>query len=168
MELNGFDPSVIAQILKLASISLCPPVIGQALVSLMLNPPVEGDESYESFHNQKEGIYKSLKERSQKLYAAFNEMEGVSCQEPQGAMYCYPTITISDKAKAQAEKEGYAPDEFYCAKLLENTGICTVPGSGFGQVEGTWHLRTTFLAPGEDWIDDWKKFHAKFMEEYGH
>lgn len=168
MELNGFDPTVISQILKLASISLCPPVIGQALVSLMVNPPIKSGESHESFYNQKEGIYQSLKERAAKLYNAFNEMEGVDCQEPKGAMYCFPSITISEKAKIQAEKEGYAPDEFYCAKLLENTGICTVPGSGFGQVEGTWHLRTTFLAPGEDWINDWKAFHKKFMQEYGH
>ncbi|GMM28561.1 alanine transaminase [Martiniozyma asiatica (nom. inval.)] len=168
MELNGFDPTVVAQILKLASISLCPPVIGQALVSLMVSPPKEGEASFESFHNEKSGIYNALKERSSKLYKAFNDMEGITCQEPKGAMYCYPQITISEKAKEEAEAEGYSPDEFYCAKLLENTGICTVPGSGFGQVEGTFHLRTTFLAPGTKWIEDWKAFHKKFMEEYGH
>lgn len=34
-----------------------------------------------------------------------------------------------------------APDMFYCMKLLEETGICVVPGSGFGQREGTYHFR---------------------------
>ena len=33
------------------------------------------------------------------------------------------------------------PDAFYCFQMLEETGICTVPGSGFGQVEGTYHFR---------------------------
>lgn len=164
MEVLGFDDSVLAQILKLASISLCPPVIGQALVSLMVHPPKE--HSAESFHLEKSDIYNALKLRSHHLYLAFNEMEGVSCQEPQGAMYCFPLLTLSDKAKAAAAKLGMAPDEFYCAKLLENTGICTVPGSGFGQVAGTWHLRTTFLAPGTKWVDDWKAFHKKFMNEF--
>lgn len=30
---------------------------------------------------------------------------------------------------------------FYCMKLLEEEGICLVPGSGFGQREGTFHFR---------------------------
>lgn len=166
MELIGFDKSVLNQILKLASISLCPPVIGQALVSLMVNPPHESHPSHGPFRSEKLGIYNALKERSHKLYLAFNKMEGVSCQEPQGAMYCFPKLTLSEKAKAAAADVGMAPDEFYCAKLLKNTGVCTVPGSGFGQVPGTWHLRTTFLAPGTEWIDDWAKFHAEFMKEY--
>ena len=37
-------------------------------------------------------------------------------------------------------------------KLLEATGIVVVPGSGFGQVEGTWYFRTTFL-PAEAEIE---------------
>ena len=36
---------------------------------------------------------------------------------------------------------GQAPDAFYCFQLLENTGMCVVPGSGFGQREGTYHFR---------------------------
>lgn len=40
-----------------------------------------------------------------------------------------------------------APDMFYCMKLLEETGICVVPGSGFGQREGTYHFRYLCLAP---------------------
>lgn len=166
MELIGFHDSVVQQILKLASISLCPPVIGQALVSLMVNPPHETHPSHDHFHYEKNNIYNALMERSHQLFTAFNKMEGVSCQEPQGAMYCFPSLSLSEKAKAAAVDAGMEPDEFYCAKLLENTGICTVPGSGFGQVPGTWHLRTTFLAPGTEWIDDWSKFHQKFMDEY--
>jgi alanine transaminase len=166
MEIVGFQDSVVTQILKLASISLCPPVVGQALVSLMVNPPHESHPSHGIFHSEKNDIFNSLKERSHKLYTAFNKMEGVSCQEPQGAMYCFPSLTFSEKAKSAAADEGMAVDEFYCARLLNATGICTVPGSGFGQVPGTWHLRTTFLAPGSDWIDDWAKFHSNFMNEF--
>ena len=34
----------------------------------------------------------------------------------------------------EAEKIGKAPDFLYCKELLDNTGIVTVPGSGFRQV----------------------------------
>lgn len=43
------------------------------------------------------------------------------------------------------QEEGYAPDMFYCMKLLEDEGICLVPGSGFGQREGTFHFRSVWL-----------------------
>lgn len=81
-------------------------------------------------------------------------------------MYLFPTITIPPKAVAQAQKEGRSPDEFYCFRLLDATGICVVPGSGFGQKEGTLHFRTTFLAPGTEWVGKIKEFHKKFMDEF--
>lgn len=37
------------------------------------------------------------------------------------------------------------PDEYYCLKLLEETGISFVPGSGFGQIKGTYHFRSVVL-----------------------
>lgn len=54
-----------------------------------------------------------------------------------------------------------APDMFYCMELLEETGICVVPGSGFGQRAGTYHFRYHFpeapghwarLAAGTGWL----------------
>ncbi len=36
---------------------------------------------------------------------------------------------------------GIQPDMLYCLRLLEETGICVVPGSGFGQKDGTYHFR---------------------------
>ena len=58
------------------------------------------------------------------------------------------------------------PDEFYCLRLLEATGICVVPGAGFGQKEGTLHFRTTFLAPGTEWVGSIVKFHREFLDKY--
>lgn len=44
------------------------------------------------------------------------------------------------------QAKGQAPDMFYCMKLLEDTGICLVPGSGFGQRDGTYHFRCVCLS----------------------
>lgn len=165
-ELIGFDPEVVAQIYKFVSIQLCPPVIGQCIVECMVHPPVEGEPSYELYRKEYDSIYEGLKKRAYALYEAFKEMEGVSCQTPAGSMYLFPTITLSPKAIEAAKAEGRVADEFYCLKLLDATGICLVPGSGFGQKEGTFHFRTTFLAPGTEWVGRIKDFHSKFMDEY--
>lgn len=81
-------------------------------------------------------------------------------------MYLFPTITIPQKAVAAAKKESRQPDEFYCSRLLDATGVCIVPGSGFGQKEGTLHFRTTFLAPGTEWVGSIEKFHRDFIAEF--
>lgn len=165
-ELVGIDPLVAAQIYKFVSIMLCPPVVGQCLLELMVNPPKKGEPSYELYQKEYNGIRDGLHKRALALYDAFRQMEGVECQEPQGAMYLFPTITLPVKAIEAATEEGRAADEFYCMRLLEATGVCVVPGSGFGQKENTLHFRTTFLAPGTDWVERIVEFHNQFMAKY--
>jgi aspartate/methionine/tyrosine aminotransferase len=65
----------------------------------------------------------------------------------------------------EAKAAGKAPDAVYCRALLDATGICTVPGSGFHQVDGTFHLRTTFLPP-EDQIEVFATKIGTFHESY--
>lgn len=189
LELVGFDPEVAQQIYKFISIQLCPPVIGQCIVELMVNPPKEGEPSYELYKKEYDGIFNGLRERAYALYEAFKQMEGVECEKPQvrffppisfylllsnfpqtdiiqGSMYLFPTIKLPQKAIEQAKKENRSPDEFYCFRMLDATGICVVAGSGFGQKEGTLHFRTTFLAPGTEWTGRIVKFHKEFMEEF--
>lgn len=50
-------------------------------------------------------------------------------------------ITLPEKAITEAGRLQRAPDWLYCKELLEATGIVVVPGSGFGQKEGTYHFR---------------------------
>eukprot|EP01121_Diplochlamys_sp_Union-15-3_P002051 TRINITY_DN1177_c0_g2_i2.p1 TRINITY_DN1177_c0_g2~~TRINITY_DN1177_c0_g2_i2.p1 ORF type:complete len:161 (+),score=24.91 TRINITY_DN1177_c0_g2_i2:78-560(+) len=154
---------------KLASINLCPNTIGQLIVGLMVNPPKAGTESYATYVQETEAIYNSLKRRAKLVCETLSHLEGVSCQPSEGAMYAFPKITLSPKAVEAATKAGKNADAFYCLELLENTGICVVPGSGFLQKEGTWHFRTTFL-PKEDHLtevlEEMKRFHQKFMDKY--
>ncbi|CAI4035022.1 hypothetical protein SMKI_12G1600 [Saccharomyces mikatae IFO 1815] len=166
MELTGFSHEMRQVILKLASISLCPVVTGQALVDLMVRPPLEGEESFESDQAERNSIHEKLITRAMTLYKTFNSLEGIECQKPQGAMYLFPKIDLPFRAVQEARHLELTPDEFYCKKLLESTGICTVPGSGFGQEPGTYHLRTTFLAPGLEWIKKWETFHKEFFDHY--
>ena len=54
----------------------------------------------------------------------------------------------------------------YCMALLEETGLCVVNGSGFGQKEGTHHLRIAFLPPKEllaEVLPKWIEFHNNYV-----
>ncbi|KAJ8966735.1 hypothetical protein NQ317_010607 [Molorchus minor] len=99
----------------------------------------------------------------------FNSIEGFSCNPVQGAMYAFPQIKLPEKAIQAAKQAGKAPDVFYAFEVLESTGICIVPGSGFGQKEGTYHFRTTILPQPEKlktMLDKFAEFHASFLEKY--
>ena len=169
-ELTNFDPRVAAEIYKFVSIALCPPVTGQCLVQMMVSPPQPGDPSYSLYHEEYEGIKRGLKDRAYALWRAFNDLEGIECQEPMGSMYLFPRLRLPDgvqeRVERKAEGEGRSVDEYYVSRMLDQTGICMVSGSGFGQKEGTLHFRTTFLAPGTDWVGRIGGFHRGFLEEF--
>ncbi|KAK7294533.1 hypothetical protein RJT34_17422 [Clitoria ternatea] len=169
MEVTGFTPEVREQIYKVASVNLCSNISGQILASLVMSPPKVGDESYESFMAEKENILASLARRAKTLEEAFNKLEGVTCNKAEGAMYLFPQIRLPEKAIKAAGTANTAPDAFYCKRLLNATGVVVVPGSGFGQVPGTWHFRCTIL-PQEDKIpaivSRLTEFHEKFMDEF--
>ncbi len=56
MEVTGFPESVMEQIHKLASINLCPNLSGQICCALMMNPPQEGEPSFELYNKVGLGI----------------------------------------------------------------------------------------------------------------
>lgn len=49
MEVVNLDPKVKVQLTKLVSVRLCPPVTGQALLDLVVNPPEPHEPSYDTF-----------------------------------------------------------------------------------------------------------------------
>mmetsp|Transcript_17792 Transcript_17792/g.23475 ORF Transcript_17792/g.23475 Transcript_17792/m.23475 type:complete len:484 (-) Transcript_17792:352-1803(-) len=169
-ETTNIDPEVVAQMYKVLSINLSPNILGGAGLALMCNPPQPGDESYDVFQQEKAQLLQSLKNRARMMTEAFNSAEGISCQEVEGALYAFPQITLPQGAIDAAKAAGKAPDVFYCLKLLAETGISTVPGSGFGQRENTFHFRTTILPAEEEFeelLGSFLKFHNNFMATYG-
>ncbi|KAJ2159469.1 alanine transaminase [Coemansia sp. RSA 552] len=168
-EAVNIDPQIMSQLVKMASVSLCPNVMGQMAVDIMVNPPKPGDASYEQYQREVSDIFESMKRRAKKLAAAFNSLPNMTCNDAQGAMYLFPKITLPQVFVDQAVANGQQPDGLYCMQMLEATGISVVPGSGFGQVLGTFHFRCTFLPPEElfdEFIDAFKRFHVAFIERH--
>ncbi|XP_069588280.1 alanine aminotransferase 2 isoform X2 [Ranitomeya imitator] len=169
MEVVNMDCAVKQELTKLVSVRLCPPVPGQALLDMIVNPPQPGEPSYKQFMAEKQAVLGNLAEKARLTEEILNGAPGIQCNPVQGAMYSFPRIQIPERAVRLAQSEGQAPDMFFCMKLLEETGICVVPGSGFGQRDGTHHFRMTILPPTEklkSLLERLKDFHQKFMQEY--
>lgn len=155
---------------KSLSVSLCSNVLGQVALDIMMNPPEAGDPSYDLYKEEVTRIFESLRRKSVKLSEAFNSFQGVTCNRSEGAMYLFPRITLPENAILEAQSRNMASaDVLYCFELLESTGICVVPGSGFGQQKGTLHFRTTFLPPEnqiDDVVEQMREFHHNFLKKY--
>lgn len=168
-EVIGLDPEVRELLIKSISAKLCSPVTGQALLDVVVNPPKPGEPSHDRFIQEKESVLGQLFEKAALTSETYNSIEGMKCNTVQGAMYAFPRIFLPEKAIKAAEAEGKAPDFFYCSQLLEKTGICVVPGSGFGQVPGTYHFRSTILPPVpklKEMMSLFRDFHINFMKEF--
>lgn len=77
-----------------------------------------------------------LQRRRDLTYKRLNEIEGLSCVNPEGAFYAFPRIDVKIKS-----------DKKFILDLLHEEGVLFVHGSGFGQKPGTHHFRVVFLAP---------------------
>ncbi|WFD08199.1 alanine transaminase [Malassezia vespertilionis] len=173
-ELTNIDSEVEAQINKLVSVSLCPPVQGQIGVDLLVKPPQEGDPSYELWHKEYTHIFDTLKARSETMATSFSKLPGLTIEPAMGSMYLFPRLHLSKKAWEAAREKDKQVDEFYCRALLDETGICVVPGSGFGRMpeqlqDGSSYsyFRTTVLAKATDeFIARYGKFHRDFVQRY--
>jgi len=168
-EVINMDPGVFAMLQKSISAKLCPTVIGQACMDVVVNPPTSGEPSFGSFDSEVKSTLASYAERAKLVADTLNSIEGITCNTVQGAMYAFPQIKFPEKALAAAAEAGQPADVYYAFQLLEATGICIIPGSGFGQQPGTFHFRTTIL-PQKDMINEMlgrlKEFHMKFLAEH--
>jgi aspartate/methionine/tyrosine aminotransferase len=175
LELRNVPQEVLAQFVKLQSISLCANLVGQIATYLMVAPPKPGDESFAVYDAERRAVLTSLKRKAEILHEGINRIDGMSVDLPQGAMYAFVRFRLPEVRDGAADVLGPAErrarderrDEDYCLALLEETGICVVPGSGFGQEPGTLHFRTTFLPPQdeiEEFVERLKQFHEQYVK----
>jgi alanine transaminase len=155
MEIRNLPDEVVEQITKLQSVTLCSNLPGQVVTYCMVNPPREGEPSYPLYVAERDHIMSELRARAKILADGLNGIPGIHCTRIAGAMYAFPRVTLP------AGKT----DDQYCLDLLEATGLCVVPGSGFGQLPGTHHFRTTILpetAQIHEFVEKLGEFQASY------
>ncbi len=94
MEIRNVPADVVAQILKLQSVSLCANLTGQMTTYCLVNPPKPGQPSYPLFAKERDGILDELKQRAVILAEGLNRIPGIQCNKVAGAMYCFPSVTL--------------------------------------------------------------------------
>jgi alanine-synthesizing transaminase len=82
-----------------------------------------------------------LKNRRNYIVKRLNSIPRISCTLPKGAFYVFPKINL-DGGRWKNDLE-------FVIDLLNNTGILTVHGSGFGSTFGANHFRIVYLANEE-------------------
>jgi len=172
-EFHNMDSYAEDMIRKLKAIELCANSVGQVATMLMVDPPKEGRESESTLklYNQQKGDIKAgLQERATIVEDNLRTMTHVSCSNIEGSIYAFPKIVFQDKALKRARKMGISPDFMYCMDLLQQTGVMVVPGSGFGQKEGTHHIRlTNLICPNgemQECMTTLRNFNDKFHDKY--
>ena len=87
------------------------------------------------------------------LVERLNEIEGISCESPEGAFYLFPNFEAIGQRSIK-----------FCEGLLEEEKLATVPGIAFG-ASGEYHIRIPLVKPIDylskcaDVIDNYAKKH---------
>ena len=160
LECRNVPDDVMGEVEKLQSVALCANSAGQLVTWVMVRPPREGEPSHAGYERERREILDGLRRRAARLQEGLSAIPGIQCNALTGAMYAFPRITLPPGTT----------DGQYCLALLEETGICVVPGSGFGQLPGTCHFRTTILPPDDEIeivIRKLADFHAAFAKAHG-
>lgn len=97
-----------------------------------------------------------LKEQRDLCHELINQIPGLSCVKPKGALYCFPKI--------DAKRFSIADDEKFVMDLLRSKRILLVQGSGFNWPEPD-HFRIVFLPDKETLADAFGRL-KDFLADY--
>jgi aspartate/methionine/tyrosine aminotransferase len=156
LECRNVPGPVQDEITKLQSIALCANSVGQIVTYLLVHHPKPGDPSFATWDRERREVLEALRRKAAIVGKGLDAVEGIRCNEVTGAMYAFPRIDLPPGVT----------DFEYCMALLEETGICVVDGTGFGQLPGTAHFRTTILPPLDEIetvVRRLGEFHAAFV-----
>lgn len=119
----------------------------------LIQPAYEA--AYEGPQEHLKSLVDKLQKRRDLAYKRLNDIEGMSCVKPLGAFYAFPKIEVPIKS-----------DKEFVVNLLKEKGVLTVFGAGFGQKDGTHHLRIVFLPDEEILSDAFDKIEEFIKEKY--
>ncbi len=81
-------------------------------------------------------MIKAFDERRKFMHGRLNEMNGIKCNEPEGAFYAFPDISKTKMSSME-----------FASKLLEEALVAVVPGAAFGSDK---HVRLSYAASMDD------------------
>ncbi|MDR0974647.1 MAG: aminotransferase class I/II-fold pyridoxal phosphate-dependent enzyme [Ruminococcus sp.] len=135
---NGFSKAYAMTGWRLGYICGVPELITQMLkihqYAIMCSPTVSQYAAVDALRGGDKDVARMCEEyniRRRWIVAAFNEI-GLSCFEPKGAFYVFPSI----------KSTGLSSEEF-CERLLNEKHVAVVPGNAFGD-SGEGYIRVSY------------------------
>jgi len=137
------DKEIVAAMTKIHQYTmLCAPIMGQ----------MAAVEALKAGDSEVETMVRDYDRRRQIIVKGFRDI-GLSCFEPKGAFYAFPSIKVT----------GMTSEEF-AEKLLWEEKVAVVPGSAFGKC-GEGYLRCCYATALPD-IEEALKRMGRFIERY--
>jgi aspartate aminotransferase len=86
--------------------------------------------------------------RRMTMHKLLNEIPGISCYEPEGAFYCFPSVegVLGREVRGRVAHDDAALAEI----ILEETKVAIVPGGGFG---GPGYARLSYALGDDDLVE---------------
>ncbi len=142
-------PDVMSAIRKLADARLCAPMSPQHAIPAAMNLP----KSY------LDATMARLRAQRDTTYQMLNQIDGISCNKPEGAFYAMAQVNLHNGE--------LGTDEEFVLGLLREKGVLFVHGSGFGTDAKDGFFRIVFLPDVETLKDVYARvadFTATFFE----
>jgi aminotransferase len=122
--------------------------------AIMCAPTTSQYAAVEALRSCDDAVADMVKEydrRRRLMVSGFNKL-GLTCREPKGAFYAFPSISST----------GLSSDEF-CEKLLKSKKVAVVPGTAFGK-GGEGFVRASYCYSAEHIIEALRRI-GEFIEE---
>lgn len=124
---------------------------------LIMSAPTTGQvAAVEALQNGDDAVRAMVAEydaRRRLIVDGFNRL-GLTCFEPRGAFYAFPSIAAAGMA-----------DEEFCERLLYEERVAVIPGSAFGR-SGTGHIRACYATSRQN-IETALERLERFMQRHG-
>ena len=110
-------------------------------------------EAIQSAEPDVEAMRAEYNRRRKLMVSGFNEL-GLTCFEPRGAFYAFPSVAASGMS-----------DGDFADRLLQEEAVAVVPGSAFG-TSGAGHVRACYATAYEK-IEEALERMRRFMQRHG-
>ena len=140
--------------------AVLPPVLAERAIAFAVNayscvPPFvqrAGVTALTGPQECVEALVTALRERRAQLLNELIGVRGMLCQPPAGAFYVYADVS-------RLLREHEMTTEALAARLLEDAGVATLPGTAFGD-RGVGYLRLSFAGTDRDVVEGARRIRA--------
>lgn len=99
---------------------------------ILMNSKENNKKKIKKIRKYSNNFYENIFYRIKSINSIFNKSETLNSYRPEGGYCFFPKIIFTKHFLEKCKKNNIIPDDYYCQKMMEDIGVCTVPGNLFG------------------------------------